>query len=580
MRKRLPRERWDEVLKSEACFDPGLEAAVTNSSRRRNLSCRNFSSANETLRTKRPAREPIAVAVILIAGFLIRFPGILSNGFLSDESIYAYAAYAIGRGVTPYSQIMLAHPPIGYLVLIPSALLAQGNLLVLRTFNLSTYLLDAGICYWLFRILRSPSPASIHPLLGLALFALYPLPFATTTPLEFTIFDVPILLGTVFFVRGLEKGSNSRLAVSGVLLGIAVMIWFTALFFAVSLLGFLAIYQLKARRNRFLELFPKQAACLVVGGAAAILLVLGLMITWRAALPNFIVQSLGLQTSLRPAFTFVERVYHIEQAIWQLLPIFILATVGSLEIVRRVKSGADPMILLPAWVLIANLVMVFAIPRIVLNHYVAYLTPFLVCMTTGPVEKIAKQILLTLRKRARLVPWDYFHGAMVIGLVVSAVVIFPYQSGFLSNSPYTLANQAIGHYVASITLEGNAIWTSEGSIAFFASRLIQPPNSTQWPFQAAYNDIFNTTYVDADGVTHEGLGAVSPSEFVEAWQSHNTTVLVFILGTGPVPYPDDFLWYGFPGTEGVSRWVNSNYQLVSAPTFPNVGYQYFIWLRR
>ena len=195
-------------------------------------------------------------------------------------------------------------------------------------------------------------------------------------------------------------------------------------------------------------------------------------------------------------------------------------------------------------------------------------------------EKFAKQILLTLRKRARLVPWDYFHGAMVIGLVVSAVVIFPYQSGFLSNSPYTLANQAIGHYVASITLEGNAIWTSEGSIAFFASRLIQPPNSTQWPFQAAYNDIFNTTYVDADGVTHEGLGAVSPSEFVEAWQSHNTTVLVFILGTGPVPYPDDFLWYGFPGTEGVSRWVNSNYQLVSAPTFPNVGYQYFIWLRK
>ena len=59
-----------------------------------------------------------------------------------------------------------------------------------------------------------------------------------------------------------------------------------------------------------------------------------------------------------------------------------------------------------------------------------------------------------------------------------------------------------------------------------------------------------------------------------------TTVLVFILGTGPVPYPDDFLWYGFPGTEGVSRWVNSNYQLVSAPTFPNVGYQYFIWLRK
>ncbi|TMI10099.1 hypothetical protein E6H34_00360 [Candidatus Bathyarchaeota archaeon] len=521
----------------------------------------------------------MSISVILTAGFLIRLPGILSTGFLSDESVYYYAAYAIERGVTPYTLIMLPHPPIGYLFLIPAAVLAQGSLLILRTFNLCTFLVDAFLSYWLFRILRQQSAKSFNPLLAFALFTLYPLPFTTTTPLEFTVFDIPILLGTIFFVKGLTKKSASRLAFSGFLLGIAVMIWFTAAFYAVSIIGFLAIYRSRADTGQFLKIFTKRAAAILMGGSVAIGLVLGLIIAW-GALPNFLVQSVGLQTSLRAAFTFGERLNHIVLAMLQLLPVFVLAGVGVYEVSRRVKSGADPLILLPAWVLIANLILVFAIPRIVLNHYVAYLMPFLVIMAAGPVERFAHVIYRMPKRLAKPIPWDIFQSALAIGLIASGVIIFPYQTGFLVNSPYTVADQTVGQYVANITLPGNAIWTSEGSVAYFASRLIQPPNSTQWPFQAEYNDIFNTTYVDSDGIIQRGLGAVSPSQFVNAWQSHNTKVLIFILGNGPVPYPDTLLWDGFSGTPGVMQWVGQNYNLVRIFTFPNVSYQYFVWLKK
>jgi hypothetical protein len=524
-------------------------------------------------------KELLAVAFILVAGFLLRFPGILSTGFLSDESVYYYAAYGIQKGITPYTQIMLPHPPVGYLFLIPAVVLAQRSLLILRTFNLLTFLTDAFLSYLLFRILRQQSPKSFNPLLAFALFTLYPLPFTTTTPLEFTVFDIPILLGTIFFVRGLTKKSAPQLVYSGFLFGIAVMIWFTAAFYAVSIIGFLAVYRSRSDRSRFLKIFTRQATAILVGGFVAIGLVLGLIITW-GALPNFLVQSVGLQTSLRAGFTFGERLHHIVLATLQLLPLFLVAGVGVYEVFRRARSGADPLILLPPWVLVTNLILVFAIPRIVLNHYVAYLMPFLVFAAAGSVERLAHLLYQIPKRLVKPIPWDILQCALAIGLIASGVLIFPYQTGFLDNSPYSVASQTVGHYVENITLPGNAIWTSEGSVAYFASRLIQPPNSTQWPFQAEYNDIFNTTYVDSDGITQRGLAAVSPAQFVEAWQSHNTKVLVFILGNGPVPYPDDFLWYGFPGAVGVMQWVSLNYSLVRTLTFPSVSYQYYVWLKK
>ena len=538
---------------------------------------RNVQKDSNVLRAKRSYSNVFVIGILLV-GFLIHLPNILSSGFISDESVYAYAAYAIGRGVNPYSAIMLPHPPIGYLLLVPAAILFQGDLLGLRIFNLATFLVDALIAYWLFATLRRISSSSFQPLLAFALFTLYPLPFTSTLPIEFTLFDIPILLSAVLFAQGLLENSTWKLALSGIFAGVAVMIWFTAAFFAFSLVGFLVLYRWRTSQGGFVALLGRHTFAIVLGGVLAVGAVGAVIFAW-GALPNFVAQSVDLQTKLRAGFTLYERFYHIFLAVLQLLPIFVLASVGIYEITRRVKHGANLIILLPAWLLLMNLALVFTVPRIVLNHYVAYLTPFLVFLAAGPVERLAVVLSKLVRKMGRPVPWDLFQASLAVILIASAFLAFPYQTGYLANSPYTIANETMGHYIASVTSPGDAFYTSEGSIAYFAGRLIQAPNSTVWPFQAMYNDVFNASYVDADGVTQHGFGAVSPSEFISSWQSHQTKVLVFILGNGPVPYPDTFLWYGFPGTMGVSQWVSQNYSSAGNFTFPNVSYQYNVWLR-
>ena len=167
-------------------------------------------------------RDWAIVFGILVASFLLHFATISNSGFFSDESVYSYAAYAIGKGAVPYVQIMLAHPPIGYISLVIPVIMAQGNVVLIRTYNLVLYLVIALISFWFYRALRMGSSASFGSLIPLALFSLYPTSFAATTPLEFTVFDIPVLLASVFFVTGITQESNRRLLVSGVFVGIAL----------------------------------------------------------------------------------------------------------------------------------------------------------------------------------------------------------------------------------------------------------------------------------------------------------------------------------------------------------------------
>src|SRR4030042_430895 len=48
----------------------------------------------------------------------------------------------------------------------------------------------------------------------------------------------------------------------------------------------------------------------------------------------------------------------------------------------------------------------------------------------------------------------------------------------------------IGQYISQITTPDEKIWTSEGAIAFYAQRLIVAANSSDWPIQCAFSDIF------------------------------------------------------------------------------------------
>jgi hypothetical protein len=129
-----------------------------------------------------------------------------------------------------------------------------------------------------------------------------------------------------------------------------------------------------------------------------------------------------------------------------------------------------------------------------------------------------------------------------------------------------------------LTSPKDKIWTSEGVIAFFARPGIDTPNSTDWPAQTCYNDVFNE---------------VSINMFIEGWKKENVTVIILITGAGWVPYPDSILLNGTRNEGGANTYLSENYELnhvftLSSPLYPStwgetrfdVPYSYNIWVKK
>jgi len=76
------------------------------------------------------------------------------------------------------------------------------------------------------------------------------------------------------------------------------------------------------------------------------------------------------------------------------------------------------------------------------------------------------------------------------------------------------------------------------------------------------------------------MGIVSPKQFAEAWEKEKVKALIFISGTGWVPYPDELLWNGFQEQEGVANYVEEKYELKHIVTAFEVPYIYEIWVMK
>ena len=140
----------------------------------------------------------------------------------------------------------------------------------------------------------------------------------------------------------------------------------------------------------------------------------------------------------------------------------------------------------------------------------------------------------------------------------------------------------IGQYVSQITAPNEKIWTSEGAIAFHAQRLISPANSSDWPIQCAFSDIFAYdfgTYMGASMKDYR-YGVVSPKQFIESWESNKIKVIIFIRGTSWVPYPDELLWSGFQNFTGVSAYMQEKYMLNQTFASADGSHAYEVWLRK
>ncbi len=507
------------------------------------------------------------VIVLIAVAVASHLPFLMSGPFFSDEAIYTYAGYAILRGTVPYAGITLPQPPLGYLLLAGEVGITNASLLLVREINFLIYLV--GVIF-VFRVLERISGRPITSFAGTLIFILFPpmLSYSFSAPLEFTYF-VTLVFAALYF--GL---SDRRLCLfgSGIFSGLAIMVWYPGLLVLFALLGYLMT-------SRFVENVPwskvlKKVGFVLSGLTVVLLGTLGVIALYWKAYPQFLSQSLGLQTSVRAGFSIAEKSYFITAYLQVFSPLVFLGSIGGLLAVLNAayKRHLEELFLVFWFVIIFTLLVI--VPKVLFPHYFWFLTPVLAYLAARPVVELTS----ALRRRLSIVKLI----ALLLLPVAVSVLVYSgasnYSTGPFSNSSFTADEQYVGHYVASITTVNQLIWTSEPSIAFYANRLIIPPNSTLWKLQGFFDDVFNTTFTDTAGFQHQGSNLVSPIQFEQSWDT-KVRVLIFIRGSGPIPYPDAVLWNGTSAMPGVSGWVASHYSRVALLTFGGNPYAYEVWER-
>jgi 4-amino-4-deoxy-L-arabinose transferase-like glycosyltransferase len=520
-------------------------------------------------------KEIIHLFLVLSLAILLYSIFMLVPAFQSDEAIYTYAAYAITRGIVPYRQITLVHPPLMYLAYTIPISLAGPNLVATRTFSFAIFLCAVVLTYFLGRKLQLPHSFS---LLASALYALYPasIPFAFTSLLA-NLLAVFSLGSLIFYVTRKKK----MLFLAGFIMGLALMTWYLALFLYLSLF----IYHILCSILRKISIrrIIIETVIMLFGSLIPILFCIGwISLVWNAT-PQFYSQTLMLQIT-REVHTTMEKLVSITLYIEYFCPLLLLSLVGALISIIYLRKSVFNFLML-AFISISYPLFLILMNKTLFIHYFLPITPYLVVLGVFGLYAINTS-LSELREVHVKSEIKHFMMTLLSILIVVGTVMSLQRYSFYAHylqfgyvNPHTQMEMCIGARIANLTSSNEMIWTSEPSIAFFAQRLIAPPNSTVWPLQGFFNDVFDTPFVDSYGVVHEGKGLVKICQFIQSWETHDVRVVVFIDGSGAVPYPDSLIWEGFTEEQGTEEWVKQNFRLEEIAISTEVGYSYNVWLR-
>jgi hypothetical protein len=494
--------------------------------------------------------------------------------------LYTYAAYAISRGVTPYKQIFLAHPPLLYFIVAGIIEVVGTNLVFIRFCNTGILLATFFLTYLFAKVLLGDDEKSgITALSSASIYAFYPMIVIFSIPVlvefPFTLFT---LASVIFYVMSFHSTRKSLIFLTGLFLGFALITKLTTFIFAASIVLFNGI--VFTWQRKFKKVLS-DTILVTLGMALPLAVTLFLLHFHFNSLSQFYLQSISFQT-IRRQMTSMDRWSSISSYANSFFPLIITGVLGALYLIFDAKKRSDPTIVLPVWLYAFNALSLVILPTI-FTHYFIYLAPYLSFLSVvflfealSVINTKGKSMIntgLLSRLRSRILPVFLVLILLIASQIVTQVET---QIPYFYEGPYTKIELYIGNYVRNITDYDDMIWTSEGGIAFFAQRLIVAPNSSRWPMQALFNDVFNSTFDDGS----KGMGILTPEQFAEAWEQENVEVIVFIFGKGWVPYPDDLIWNGFQDQEGVASYVEQRYELKHIVTAYEVPYIYEIWVRK
>lgn len=519
--------------------------------------------------------------LLVLAGISIisRLPFLLYPPLQSDPSMYTYFGYAIARGEVPYRDIVLPHPPIGFIFYSLPAVFFGNNLIAMTLFSVTMFSLCIVLCYSVARNTFGSNKNHLA-IISALMFALWPGTFmeAFTSPLE-VILTFFLLISFYLYILYRKSGFWRHAFASGFFFGVSLFVKPTSLFMIIVIVLFELFSSIKTKNLSDLRewFLPFLAGGLI--SSVACLLWITLVFN---AFDLFILHAVKFQTTLQDFLTLSERIFYLRWYLTAHMPLlaFSIASVFTSR-EDRLKQ------ILPAIIAIISMVIEVCLVN-TYYHHLFYLTPLLSISASKGAEDLWLALTRFVRGLNRL---NLITLVMLFTVSISSVgyidaatkdfyTVFPWwPSQVFSLSDVTATEKIVGEIVKSISMPKERIWTSDGSIAFFSERLIEVPDVEDWPVQVFYERtwLIHTLSLEK-GIQKKGL--LQPSQFISSWEKRHTRVLVFIRGKGWIPYPDELLWNGYLQLTGVSDYVTENYWLVKVIEHTASGYTYEVWVRK
>lgn len=518
--------------------------------------------------------EKVPLIIILQVALLIRLVFLDSLQLSSDEAIYTYTSYLITKGVLPYKEVFIAHPPLSFYITAFFMWNFELSYPSIRLLSIGIFLGTIMMTYSLSKVVLGKLDGK-YSLFVATLYAFYPSWFTVNSiasSLE-NLLTLFILLSTFFYVLYHRSSKNKYLLISGLSGGCALLITVRAVFFLLSLVIVHLIYIVRIRKG---SQFFRSWLIFASGFAFPIGCTLGLLAVSNA-LRYFYLDVVTYQLSIF-GMSVNDRLWYLGQYLVGQLPLILLSGFGISLAEKTVKKTRNISVAIPGFVFFLNFL--FFSSYGFLMHYLQFLGPFLsIISILGIIE--VKRITEDTHVRAR--------SKVFVCIFIVLLSFFCYFAGtnlyqvslYFQKNPYDRTNYYIGKRIANITSPSDYIWSGEAAIGYFSQRMIVAP-SADFRFIGISDSIIGFDYGEDRGAEMQGYndGFVSAEDFIESWESKRVKVVVFIMGKGWIPYVDPLLWNGYRQHSGVAEYVSREYELLEVVFGEDVSYVYYIWVRR
>jgi 4-amino-4-deoxy-L-arabinose transferase-like glycosyltransferase len=311
----------------------------------------------------------LALLLIVFAAFQLRLSSVIISDM--DEGTYVYAGQMIARGLVPYRDFLLAHPPLIALLAAGSSELFGPDLMSVRAAYLLIVLASTIPLFLLLRALPVTRPAALLALVTYTSGMLIVANMGRTVRLE--PFANVFVIGAVA-LRMLRPSSPVAALAMGALIGCSIFVKAVAIV-PLAMLGLADVLWDRPWRGWVKRWLIAACGAALVAVPAAI---------WCLSQPNF-VRDVLLGQVLRPRLDLASRLTFLTQNLVRFPPILIGLIAGAYFVFR----ARDPRVRTLGLIAFGGSLTVFFAFKTFFNYYIVQTLPWIACCFALASEAIA-----------------------------------------------------------------------------------------------------------------------------------------------------------------------------------------------